>query len=342
MNNKSKIRISYVDIVKFIGIFLLLIEHSGNWITLDGSYNNLKIWICSFHMPLFFIVSGLVISDKPVKTVKEFANILDKRIKNLIIPYIIWCLIYQNGLNPDFYLGVLYGTNTSLGMAQTNQVLWFLPAMFVSMIMFQLVVNINGIIRIKKYIKVIMFIEAMVLSAISIFLKLYRGNLGMPWGIDIAFMGCSFIIFGFLLKEYIDRLFYKKYLAFAVAGICLCVGYYIAIHNQPDEIWVSIMALGMYGHNWILYIVGAICNTVVMIIISNALGKINFFAWLGRNSMTIMVVHYILFPYTVNWAVKLLNGYDILIAICNAVFTVILCIPITILIEHYAPILKGK
>lgn len=342
MNNKNKIRISYVDIVKFIGIFLLLIEHSGNWITLDGSYNNLKIWICSFHMPLFFIASGLVISDESVKTVKEFVNILDKRIKNLIIPYIIWCLIYQNGLNRDFYLGVLYGTNTSLGMAKTNQVLWFLPTMFVSMIMFQLVVNINGIIKNKKYIKVILFIEAMALGAISIFLKLYRGNLGMPWGIDIAFMGCSFIICGFLLKAYIDRLLHSGYLMFVIAGMCLCAGYYIAIHNQPDEIWVSIMALGMYGHNWILYIIGAICNTMVMLIISNALGKIEFFAWLGRNSMVIMVIHYILFPYTVNWAVKLLNGYDILIAICNAVFTVILCIPITILIEHYAPILKGK
>ena len=35
----------YIDIVKFLGIFLLFIEHTGNWTELGGKYNYLKIWI---------------------------------------------------------------------------------------------------------------------------------------------------------------------------------------------------------------------------------------------------------------------------------------------------------
>lgn len=32
-------RLKYIDIVKFLGIFLLFIEHTGNWTELGGKYN---------------------------------------------------------------------------------------------------------------------------------------------------------------------------------------------------------------------------------------------------------------------------------------------------------------
>lgn len=52
---ERKQRIEYIDCAKFICIFLLLVEHAGNWSDLSGGgYSALKLWICSFHMPLFF------------------------------------------------------------------------------------------------------------------------------------------------------------------------------------------------------------------------------------------------------------------------------------------------
>ena len=33
---EKKQRIEYIDCAKFIGIFLLLVEHAGNWTTLSG------------------------------------------------------------------------------------------------------------------------------------------------------------------------------------------------------------------------------------------------------------------------------------------------------------------
>lgn len=343
MIDTGKKRVSYIDIAKFIGIFILLVEHTGNWTTLSGNYNYVKTWICSFHMPLFFIVLGLVISAKPIKSISEFAKLLDKRVKSLVIPYVIWCFIYQVGMGNNFYVGVLYGSNLSLGVAQTNQVLWFLPAMFVSMLLFQIVININDILKIQKFEKYVLVLEAILMGYFSIFLKQYRGEWGMPWGFDVAFMGVSFILFGFVMKELLQWLLDKKLaIVVTVLVIFLALGVYIALNNQPDEMWVSIMALAMYGHNHLLYIIGALINTFAVVIVSYILRNITLLTWLGKNSMLIMVVHYILFPYTVQWAVNLGNGHNILTAILNAVITVIMCIPIAFLVEHYAPILKGK
>lgn len=40
---EKKQRIEYIDCAKFIGIFLLLVEHAGNWTTLSGGVRKLKV-----------------------------------------------------------------------------------------------------------------------------------------------------------------------------------------------------------------------------------------------------------------------------------------------------------
>lgn len=344
MNDVNKGRISYIDIAKFWGIFLLLVEHTGNWIQLAGHYNYLKIWICSFHMPLFFIVLGMVVSVKPIKSKDSLVKFIDKRVKGLIVLYIIWGLIYAPGIDLNFFKGILYGTNPSLGVAATNQVLWFLPAMFIAMLLFQLIVNINSAISVgnDKMVLVIYGIETLLLSILSVCTKQFRGNYGLPWGLDIAFMGCVFIICGLLLKEVVQRILANKWIVVVCFVICISIGITIALHNQPDDMWVTIMALAMYGHNWILFIIGAVCSTLAIVIVSWWLKNISILTWIGENSLLVMVVHYIIFPYTVKISANLMMGHDVLIALLNALLTIMVCIPIIIIVKHYAPILEGK
>ena len=49
----SNQRIQYIDIAKGIGILLVVIGHCINSLSFLGK------WIWSFHMPLFFVISGL-------------------------------------------------------------------------------------------------------------------------------------------------------------------------------------------------------------------------------------------------------------------------------------------
>ena len=50
MENLTKKRLNYLDYAKGIGILLVVLGHIYN--------NSVKLWIYSFHMPLFFIISG--------------------------------------------------------------------------------------------------------------------------------------------------------------------------------------------------------------------------------------------------------------------------------------------
>ena len=71
-------RIVEFDIAKGIGIILVVIGHQN----IPHSVTN---WIFSFHMPLFFILSGFFFSSK-----KKFYEIFKRRVKSLIIPYVFF------------------------------------------------------------------------------------------------------------------------------------------------------------------------------------------------------------------------------------------------------------
>ncbi|MFR1077440.1 MAG: acyltransferase family protein, partial [Romboutsia timonensis] len=68
----------YVDTLKGIGILLMLMGHVP-----FGA--NFDYYIHAFHMPLFFFISGFLIKiDKNM----SIDNILKRKFKSLIIPYI--------------------------------------------------------------------------------------------------------------------------------------------------------------------------------------------------------------------------------------------------------------
>ena len=76
----EKKRIDYFDIAKGIGIILMILGH----MSLQNEY--LKNFIYSFHMPLFFIISGYFFKQRDNKVCMK--NIL----KKLIVPYIVTCV----------------------------------------------------------------------------------------------------------------------------------------------------------------------------------------------------------------------------------------------------------
>ena len=70
-----------LDILRGMGILLMVFDHVG-W----GSL--VHIYIQSFHMPLFFIVSGYFWTNE------DFMVLLNKRFKTLIVPYIFFSACY--------------------------------------------------------------------------------------------------------------------------------------------------------------------------------------------------------------------------------------------------------
>ena len=131
-----KDRIEYIDIAKGIGILLVVIGHVvwGDNYPMDGSTTICR-FIYSFHMPLFFIISGLCIKD----TKRLSKDTVARMARGYLIPYAVWSVVYivafeiiaiikhePSIVNIDNYLFAHAISNC--GVAP----LWFLLALFIS------------------------------------------------------------------------------------------------------------------------------------------------------------------------------------------------------------------
>lgn len=124
-------RIGWVDNLRGIGIFLVVLGH------LSLPEIEMKI-IYSFHMPLFFFISGFLFKMNRFEDKKIG---IKKRFSSLIIPYLVfWIISFIFGIAVDFVSGKtlpgfietlseLFFLNGSVGW---NSPLWFLIVLFVS------------------------------------------------------------------------------------------------------------------------------------------------------------------------------------------------------------------
>lgn len=125
------------------GIILVVMGHSGFTNDVIASkLSSLHTWIYSFHMPLFFFISGYLYS----LTNKDFASInrpkfILKKFKRLLIPYfVLGCVVFMIkyafaglssasrtfGLSQFFYMFIApQSANSTLGY------LWYVITLFI-------------------------------------------------------------------------------------------------------------------------------------------------------------------------------------------------------------------
>lgn len=122
-------RIDYIDAVKGFAIFFVVFAHALVWNITDASLiitkdlvsdTNIKvggiIWhaIYSFHMPLFFFVSGYLF--RVGKTSKnDISSNVKKKVQRLLLPYFIsgWLMLLVRGHYGYWFLLSLFELNAS-------------------------------------------------------------------------------------------------------------------------------------------------------------------------------------------------------------------------------------
>lgn len=126
MNNQRE---SWVDYAKAIGIILVVYGHvarglHNSQITMNEHFYKLADnFVYSFHMPLFFFLSGLYfVKSFDKRTTKEFVF---SKIDTIVYPYILWSLI--QGLTEATLSAYTYGTVT---YAEVFVLLWQPRAQF--------------------------------------------------------------------------------------------------------------------------------------------------------------------------------------------------------------------
>lgn len=79
-------RIYELDIAKVIGIFLVVLGHTYSN---SGGDLSLRSWIYSFHMPLFFLISGMLHKEKGTGR-----QTLSHYFKSLLVPVFVFSFLY--------------------------------------------------------------------------------------------------------------------------------------------------------------------------------------------------------------------------------------------------------
>lgn len=265
-------RIHYLDIAKGIGIYLVVLGHvtHSEW---------LWYYIWQFHMPLFFFISGLLYTPK-----ESFKAFLIKRTKSLYIPYVIfflvtfayWVLIerkYRGAEIPISYelIGLPYGTYEG-GHLFFNGVIWFLPCLYVTEIIFYFIAKLKDRIGI--------FAGIICSFSIGQFFLL-SGVDYLPFGLHTAFNAILFYGIGYLFKPIFIHLNNKnkKHQVLFLIG-CLAI---------------QLLYLGKYVSNikvcTIPYSFLAFAGIGFYLILSNLLNKNRVIEYFGRNSLVILGLH---------------------------------------------------
>ena len=86
-NNKLSPRILWPDILKSLAIFLVILGHVSSTYDSREYSSPLALWIYSFHMPLFMMLSGMFFK---YSLKKDFKTLLTDKSRLLLLPLLSW------------------------------------------------------------------------------------------------------------------------------------------------------------------------------------------------------------------------------------------------------------
>ena len=292
----EKKRIAWLDAVKAVGILVVLLVHTGR------SFGPVSFYGGMFYMPIFFITAGMTFSYKPEES---FGAFVKKKAKRLLLPYFgynlfLFVFFFLRG-NADGQplLGILYSRNCLMPMdSATNiyfmQILnaptWFLTCMFVSYILFWI------LMRAAKGDSRKAFVGNGIYLLIAIGLH-YACPVLLPWSIDCAFYAVTFLIIGKLaaVQDWVGKLLKKQFYLFLVAAAFVLAARWNGSVN---------MSVGDYGRSMALYLFVGTAGSLIVMSLCSALYETKHTKWLqrpleciGRHTLPILCLH--LFVYSV-------------------------------------------
>ena len=123
-------RLDYVDLAKGVMILLVVSGHILQCNVMDYKSNGIFSFIYSFHMPLFFLLSGFVMGVTRQKLQSTpFIVWLCSKIQTLFIPFLVWSLIVYKYIDPVSHSSLNVDAVIQLFASPDNGV-WFLLSLF--------------------------------------------------------------------------------------------------------------------------------------------------------------------------------------------------------------------
>ncbi len=335
-NQISNKRLNYIDAARAIGIFAIVMGHTV-------SSGAVRQYLYSFHVPLFFFLSGLVFSVK-----KDFLTFLAQKAKQLLVPYVCFSLLgtavyailgsfVKDSLSRNVGDVPTQLFNILKGYPDANAPLWFLPTLFIILILS------FGICKFSEN------RSKFLIPSICVFLfgftllerQFLKINL-LPFKIDAIPHLMFFFLLGYMVKNSnITTHFGKqKNVVGIIISIALIVlGGGFAFVNGTVNYIVNDLSVPA------LYFLSASLSIFGIIFLCLKINGIKVITYIGRHTMAILLMHKfpIVFFQTICPVIKnMLKNNSFIAMLIATVLSIALCLIAEIVIDVIFPSVLGK
>lgn len=291
-------RSATVDIAKGLGILLVVLGHSEAVLQTHGALYRV---VYSFHIPLFFVLSGVFLSAP-----REIGPWAHARAEALLKPYLIVSLASGLALalvatargrpGPSLLerlAGILYATSETIVWAP----MWYLPHLFVAMVCSAWLI---GSLRLEQRFgaRTLSVSAAMLAVGISTCGAFWRpesrvltsigivGLPGLPWSVDLLCVSTAWLLLGYACGGAI------RSARFSPCALTLSAVGFAALHLAFDE--TINLNWRIYGHALVstAQALLGICIAVQAAALLRRLPRIaSVLAWLGNASLFVLIFH---------------------------------------------------
>lgn len=292
-NNRG--RILYIDIARGIGILLVILGHC-----IFNTESFVRTFIYSFHMPFFFMLSGMtykpVVCDTMSNTMKQSL----KKKRFLLLVYAIFSTVF---LLKDVVIGafseniiwIIINEGYSTLLFDGINVLWFVSTLIVTEVLFDFCRFVFK--KTKNLMGGLAFLSAgAVMISVCIQPMIQSRLLLVPFRVlmrplsMVCFFGAGVF---FTQKNTFGRLveqIKKSNTVYVFISILTIAGAFLAKNNGIVDVHNL-----YYGENFILFFITSFYFSIALILLSIEIERFkkisNLIMFMGRNSLFIMLTH---------------------------------------------------
>lgn len=312
----------WIDIARGIGISLVVLAHMS-------IPPRLTEYICAFHMPLFFFLSGLLYKRRP------FAEVVARRLRTLLVPYFLFsllALVVHDVVLVDPHQGMAHYGRQLLGIVCATVdgpyplavfPLWFLMSLFVAQVVFSFVLSISRQDPLRALVLISLLVALGFINSRTI-------RLAIPWSAATSLVGLLFLAVGYWARRWVAG-WTSLTSGAGLTAVVLLAGAVGVAANLNDPV---IMAHDSYG-SIPLFLVGAICGIAMVLLLSMLLERLYHLAaplsgaaavagsgrrvarasirgmtacltYLGRNALIILPMHVLAPALAEHWLTRIL------------------------------------
>jgi fucose 4-O-acetylase-like acetyltransferase len=343
-------RLEWVDVVRGLGIILMFY---GHYIQKGISPDNASAveqfrFIYSFHMPMFFIISGFFFRPATHLLSRIHLLALRRLLPVLFFTLLLFPLWFRDEIMHHASLWQDMGSMAVeyfIGRPELDWVTWFLVCLFVCECMALVMINkLRGWVQLTL---TALFCLALGLVFCEYSITSSDGwlyTLGRSWFLSEAVVALGFYMIGYasfplLMKQ-------AQYPRFSAMVFIIAIGLVFLTYslNHPDSVAVM-MAARKHG-NAFYFVITALAGSLAIISLGMFIQGNGILQMLGRNSLPLLGLNGLFFHYVdpklSHLIVPANNEFSVTLdALLITTLSLLVCLPAVYLLNRYLPQLIG-